>query len=173
MLITIYKAFIRPHLDSRDVLYDQVFNNSFKEKLESIQHNACLASTRAIRVRQKKKAITNWDRSPFEIDAGAESFTFFIRFWKMKILNIYSAWSLPDACYTRLEIYIIFPLLTQNTTFSKILYSINHNWIEQPRSSSFRSFSVFKSNIFKFISKLFIIVITLDEYVILQDLDLA
>ena len=32
-LITIYKAFIRSHLDYGDVLYDQAFNNSFKEKL--------------------------------------------------------------------------------------------------------------------------------------------
>ena len=29
-LITIYKAFIRPHLHCGDVLYDQAFNNSFK-----------------------------------------------------------------------------------------------------------------------------------------------
>ena len=36
-LIAIYKAFIWPHLDYGDVLYDQAFNNSFKEKLESIQ----------------------------------------------------------------------------------------------------------------------------------------
>ena len=35
MLITIYKAFTRPHLDYGDILYDQAFNNSFKEKLES------------------------------------------------------------------------------------------------------------------------------------------
>ena len=49
MLITIYKAFIRPHLDYGDVLYDEAFNNSFKEKLESIQYSACLALTGAIR----------------------------------------------------------------------------------------------------------------------------
>ena len=36
MLITIYKASIRPHLDYGDVLYDQAFYNLFKEKLESI-----------------------------------------------------------------------------------------------------------------------------------------
>ena len=90
-LVTIYKAFIRPHLDYGDVLYDQAFNNSFTEKLESFQYNACLALTGAIRVRQKKKPIKNWDLSPFEIDAGVESFAFFIRSWKMKILNIYSA----------------------------------------------------------------------------------
>ena len=118
-LVTIYKAFIRPHLDYGDVLYDQAFNNSFTEKLESFQYNACLALTGAIRVRQKKKPIKNWDLSPFEIDAGVESFAFFIRSWKMKILNIYSAWFLPDARYTQREIYITSPLLTQNTTFLK------------------------------------------------------
>ena len=32
-LITIYKAFIWPHLDYGDVLYHQAPNNSFKEKL--------------------------------------------------------------------------------------------------------------------------------------------
>ena len=36
-LITIYKAFVRPHLDYGDILYEQAFNASFHEKLESIQ----------------------------------------------------------------------------------------------------------------------------------------
>ena len=48
-LVTIYKAFIRPHLDYGDVPYDQAFNNSFHAKMESIQYNACLAITGAIR----------------------------------------------------------------------------------------------------------------------------
>ena len=30
-LVTIYKAFIRPHLDYGNVLYDQAYNNSFKK----------------------------------------------------------------------------------------------------------------------------------------------
>ena len=47
-LITVYKVFIRPHLDYGDELYDQVFNNSFQAKLESIQYNACLATTETI-----------------------------------------------------------------------------------------------------------------------------
>ena len=37
VLITIYKAFVRPHLDYGDVLYDQAFNNSFHAKIEFIQ----------------------------------------------------------------------------------------------------------------------------------------
>ena len=36
-LVTIYKAFIRPHLDYGEVLYDQAFNKSFHVKMESVQ----------------------------------------------------------------------------------------------------------------------------------------
>ena len=48
-LITIYKSFVRPPLDYEDILYDQTFNNSFHERLESIQYNAAPAITGAIR----------------------------------------------------------------------------------------------------------------------------
>ena len=48
-LITIYKLFIRPHLDYGDIVYDRAFNESFHENLESIQHNAAIAITEAIR----------------------------------------------------------------------------------------------------------------------------
>ena len=54
-LITIYKAFIRPHLDYGDAVYNQAFNNLFKEKLESISYNACLVWTGAIRGTSKEK----------------------------------------------------------------------------------------------------------------------
>ena len=48
-LITIYKSFIRPHLDYCDVIYDQPNNESFCSKIERIQYNAALAITGAIR----------------------------------------------------------------------------------------------------------------------------
>ena len=35
-LINIYKVFIRPHLDYGDVIFDQAFNNSFHQRLESV-----------------------------------------------------------------------------------------------------------------------------------------
>ena len=47
-LITIYKFFIRSLLDYGDIIYDQVYNVSFHQKLESIQYNAALAITGAI-----------------------------------------------------------------------------------------------------------------------------
>ena len=92
-LITICKAFIWSHLDYCDVLYDQAFNNVFKEKLESFQYNACLALTGAISSRSKEKIYQ---------ESGLESLRdrrwcsrklcLFIRScWKVKILSIYSA----------------------------------------------------------------------------------
>ena len=46
--ITVYKAFVKPHLDCGDILYGQAFNLSFHQKLESIQYSACLAITGVI-----------------------------------------------------------------------------------------------------------------------------
>ena len=55
VLITIYKSFIRPYLDYGDILYDKAFNESFHQKIESIQYNACLAITGAIRGSSREK----------------------------------------------------------------------------------------------------------------------
>ena len=54
-LATIYKTFVRPHLDYGNILYDQAFNNLFQDRLESIQYNVALAITGAIRATSRKK----------------------------------------------------------------------------------------------------------------------
>ena len=54
-LITIYKSFIRPHLDYGDMIYDQTFNISFQQKMETIQYNGALAITSAIRGSSREK----------------------------------------------------------------------------------------------------------------------
>ena len=54
-LLTIYKSFIRSLLDYADVIYDQPHNASFSQKIESIQYNAALAITGAIRGSSKEK----------------------------------------------------------------------------------------------------------------------
>ena len=35
--ITIYKVFVRPHLDYGDILYDQAFNSSFHDRLAPVK----------------------------------------------------------------------------------------------------------------------------------------
>ena len=46
ILLTIYKSFLRPHLDYGDVIYDRAFNESFQNKLESVQYNAITGAIR-------------------------------------------------------------------------------------------------------------------------------
>ena len=47
-LLTIYKAFVRPHLDYADIIYDKPDNESFKDWVEKVQYNAALPITCAI-----------------------------------------------------------------------------------------------------------------------------
>ena len=54
-LVTIYKTFVKPHLNYGDVLYDQAFSNSLHAKMESIQYNACLAVTGTMRGKSREK----------------------------------------------------------------------------------------------------------------------
>ena len=54
-LITIYKLFARPHLDYGGIIYDQTFNESFHQMIESIQYNAAIAITGAIRGTSSEK----------------------------------------------------------------------------------------------------------------------
>ena len=41
-LLTVYKSFIRPHSDYGDVIYGQLYDDSFYTKLESYQYKAAL-----------------------------------------------------------------------------------------------------------------------------------
>ena len=54
-LLTICKSFVRPHLDYGVIIYDQPQNESFCNKLESIQYNAALPVTGVIRGTSKVK----------------------------------------------------------------------------------------------------------------------
>ena len=54
-LLTIYNSFIRPDLDYGDIIYDQAYDASFHQKLDSIEYNASLAITDAIRGTSKEK----------------------------------------------------------------------------------------------------------------------
>ena len=54
-LLTVYKYFIRPHLDYGDVIYDQSNLSSLTNKIESVQYNAALAITGAIWGTSKEK----------------------------------------------------------------------------------------------------------------------
>ena len=48
-LLAIFKSFFRAHLDYSDVIYEQNYNNTFHQKMKSIQYHASLAIAGAIR----------------------------------------------------------------------------------------------------------------------------
>ena len=54
-LLSIYKIFLRSHLDYCGVIYDEPRNEKFIDTLESIQYNATLAITGAIKGTSKEK----------------------------------------------------------------------------------------------------------------------
>ena len=56
-LLSTYTCFIRPHLDYGGNIYDQAYNLSFDQKLESTQHNAALALILAISGSSRKNCI--------------------------------------------------------------------------------------------------------------------
>ena len=52
---SIYKSFVRPHLDYGDILYCQPYNESINSKLGSVQYNTTLAITGAIKGTSRSK----------------------------------------------------------------------------------------------------------------------
>ena len=58
-LITIYKSFVRPHLDYGDVIYDQSNKESFTQESGRIQYNTTLAITSVIKEHLKVNCTVN------------------------------------------------------------------------------------------------------------------
>ena len=54
-LFTIYKSFIRPHLDYANVIFDKPSNGTFSNRIESAQYNTALTITGTIRGTSKEK----------------------------------------------------------------------------------------------------------------------
>ena len=48
-LLFIYKTFIKSQFGYAEIIYGQAYNSALHDKLESIQYNACLVITSALR----------------------------------------------------------------------------------------------------------------------------
>ena len=130
-LITIYKAFVRPHLDYGDILYDQAYNMSFHHKLESIQYNACLAITGAIRGTSKEKLYQELDLESLQLRRWYRKLGMFYKIYKNKSPQ-YLFKLIPEMkkpMHMLQETLITFPVLKLDTTSSKtpsfLLQSLN------------------------------------------------
>ena len=153
-LIKIYKAFVRPHLDYGDILYDQAFNLSFQQKLESIQYRACLAITGAIRGTSREKIYQ---------ELGLESLQ--SRRWYRKLAMFYKIYKNKSPFY----LFNLIPEKTSSYATRNVdcisLIKIKHNFFKNTFFPSAiiewnkldlairnaESLGIFKSNILKFI----------------------
>ena len=68
--MTIYKSHIRPHLDYGDIIYDQPHIDSFINKVESVQYNAALAITGAIKGTSKERMYRELGFKVLQISDG-------------------------------------------------------------------------------------------------------
>ena len=118
-LITIYKAFIRSYLDYGHILYDQACNMSFHQKLESIQYNACLGITGAIRGTSKEKLYLGLES--LQLRRWYRKLGMFYKIFKSKTPQ-YLFKLIPEKHRHMLqEMLKIFLFLISSTTFINIL----------------------------------------------------
>ena len=88
-LVTIFKSFVRPHFDYGDVLYDQVFNSPFQNKLESIQYNACLTIIGTIRGTSRKELYQELGLESPQLSRWCRKLYLFHNILKINILNTF------------------------------------------------------------------------------------
>ena len=153
-LITIYKGFVRPYLHDGDILYDQAYNVTFQHKLESIQYNACLAITGAIRGTSKEKLYQ---------ELGLESLQ--LRRWYRKLGMLYKMYKnkspqylfklIPEKthAYATRNVDNIPCLKIRHSFFKNSFFPstiIERNNLD-PTLRNSKSFVVFKNGILKFI----------------------
>ena len=85
-LITICKAFVRPHIDYGNILYDQAFNLSFQQQLESIQYRACSTITGAIRGASREKINQELGLDSLQSRRWYRKLAMFYKFIRTKVL---------------------------------------------------------------------------------------
>ena len=118
-LITLYNSFVRPYLDYGDVIYEQAFNSSFHEKLESIQYNASLAIKGAIRGTSREKLYN---------ELGFESLH--ARRWYRKLCYFYKLYVFKQPEY----LFNLIPVRTSNYRTRNAddvpYFNIRHNFFK-------------------------------------------
>ena len=153
-LVTIYKAFIRPHLDYGDVLYDQAFNNSFHAKMESIQYNACLAITGAIRGTSREKIYQELGLESLQLRRWYRKLCLFSKVFKTEHPK-YICYLIPVRCASyAISTESNIPLIKTKHNFCKNYFfpSAIIEWNNlDPNLSNSDSISVFKEKILNFI----------------------
>ena len=151
VLITIYKAFVRPHLVHSDMLYDQAFNLSFQQKLESIQYRSCLAITGTMRGTSREKT---YQELGLESPRWYRKLAMFYKIYKNKNpFYLFNLMPKKTSCYATRNVDYIPLIKIKHNVFKNTFFPfaiIEWNKLD-PTIRNAESFGIFKSNILKFI----------------------
>ena len=167
-LITIYKSHIRPHLDYGDIIYDQPHIDSFINKVESVQYNAALAITGAIKGTSKERIYRELG---FESLADRRWFRRMCTFWKIVkgISPTYLQNYLPVIQHsrnpTRQNLFSAIPSKTDYFGNYFFPYSVNQWNNLDPAIRSIDKISMFKKSLLKFIRPSQTYVYNVNDYV--------
>ena len=153
-LLTTYKSFLRPHLNYGDVIYDRVFNESFQNKLESVQYNAALAITGAIRGSSREKLYQELGFESLKSRRWYRKLCFFFNHKKNKhpsylfdiIPKFLSTWTTRN--HSNIPLFTVKHEYFRNSFFPSTV--IGWNKLDNNIRNS-ESVSAFKKQIFKFI----------------------
>ena len=154
VLMTMYKAFVRPHLDYGDLIYDEAYNETFHQKLESIQYNACLALSGAIRGSSREKLYHELGLESLQCRRWYRKLCLFYKIFKEKkpayLFNLIPS---KNSNYNNRNTDKITPFHTKHNFFKNSFFPstvIEWNKLD-PNLRSAASLSVFKKSLLKFI----------------------
>ena len=109
---------MRPHLDYGDIIYGKAYKETFLQKLESIQYNACLALSGAIRGSSRENFNQELDLESY-VDLGTGNFAYFINFSKKinQFIKIIQYQQKVPVIIPEIQMKLLY--FTLNITFSK------------------------------------------------------
>ena len=153
-LLTLYKSFARPHLDYADVIYDQPHNQKFCDTIESIQYNAALAITGAIRGTSRERLYQELGIESLRDRRWFRRLCFIFKIIKFGSPN-YLFTMLPQSLNSRNPLRNhLFSTIPSNTDYfsNSFLHFAIKEWNGlDPSLRETESISLFKSSLLKFI----------------------
>ena len=130
-LLTIYKTFVRPHLDYGDILYDKPNNENFQNKLEKVQYRACLAITGAIQGTSRTKLYDELGLHSLIKRRWCNKLIFFYKI--VNGLYLYSYLDFPcqiNYSLRSVSASVIKPSLSRTKSFIKYFFPVLHKLME-------------------------------------------
>ena len=151
------KAFVRPHLDYGDIIYDESYNETFHQQLESIRYSVCMALSEAIRGSSREKLYHELGQKSLQCQRWYRKLCLFYKIFKEnKLFYLFNLIPSKNSNYNTINTDKITPFHTKHNFFKNYFFPstvIEWNRLD-PNLRSATSLSVFKKNLLKFVRSL-------------------